>query len=923
MDELFAAPDADHSPAAYWFWHRLPTMAEIRHQIAQMEEGGIRSFQIQARLAYPIEGYLDPDYLSMCRAAVEEAAARSMTVGIYDEYNWQSGQAGGRTVRGAGHLRERHIFWSRSQPSRGGAVTTRIDGITSSAASLGRAGMAWQYDGGAMSWSDWEIVGVLGCPSEGVTSLDQIQDLTFTSRLVAAPSDGCSVETLVPDSDNDLTVVAFVAARCATSRVPNYILKETAQRFLEVGYEPFFRSFGDHFGKTVKYFFYDQPHATFYDWAQRQGDLSSSIPYASELGAHIESSTGHPFMYGLLALLQGVGDQTAALRMGFYEAYTDLVLRNYLGTLASWAQAHGVALSGHEVLGHVGSWHPSRAFGAWDLRVNFGLDYFAVDSFRGITGVDAQDCVPQLSTKMGDSVARSNGRNGCIVEQYIAGKTAGKGAYAGLWGLSLEDLRAQALRLEIQGARQFLYHGFYQTDGYDNDPSFFTNPRFDFPPGINFEPWWPVHRSFADEAARLSVFLDGAPPVCEVAVFYPRRTAWMDGPRHSYGDHVEFWSSYLASRGFGYHFVDERDLLRATFAGGAMRLGSRQYACMVLPSVTSLESVGTLAALAAFVDAGGLLVSSGATPEHLQNGPAGEGRRIWDEAIANAPTARLLREIPSAEVADQLLLPLMARRPYAKADGSPPVWQWAGREHSGWRLVLFNDTRQARDVMLDLPFEQAAVARWDATSGQQGPWLRAPGPGANAAAVHLEPMELCCLQLREASADEDVPDYTRLSRGPLPAAAAAGTWTGAGTGAGTQLSQGWALELPSGSGAPVPISVLTGWEQQGFPEFSGAGTYLHMVELATTDDDLVLELPVVNTAVEVRVNGVPVGRRAWSPYRFVIPSRVLRAGANEIALDVYSAAGNRYYANTPYQEELEPSGLGAAPILEPVGANRS
>jgi hypothetical protein len=117
MDELFAMPDADHSPAAYWFWHRLPTVNEIRDQVREMQEGGIHSFQIQARLAYPIEEYLGPGYLSMCKVAVEEAAARSMTVGIYDEYNWQSGQAGGRTVHGADHLRERHIFWSRSAPS--------------------------------------------------------------------------------------------------------------------------------------------------------------------------------------------------------------------------------------------------------------------------------------------------------------------------------------------------------------------------------------------------------------------------------------------------------------------------------------------------------------------------------------------------------------------------------------------------------------------------------------------------------------------------------------------------------------------------------------------------------------------------------------------------------------------------------------
>jgi hypothetical protein len=919
MDELFAMPDADHSPAAYWFWHRLPTVNEIRDQVREMQEGGIHSFQIQARLAYPIEEYLGPGYLSMCKVAVEEAAARSMTVGIYDEYNWQSGQAGGRTVHGADHLRERHIFWSRSAPSSAGTVTTTVDGIRSSAASLGEAGMRWQYDGGAMSWADWEVVAVIGYPATGLSSLDQAVDLTASSRVAISSAAGCVVETRLAEGAEDLVIVAFVGGRCATSRVPNYLLAETALRFIQVGYEPFFQSFGSHFGSTVKYFFFDQPHATFYDWAQRDGNLRSSIPYADELGGHIEASTGHSFACSLLALLDDVGDQTATLRLDFYQAYTDLVLGNYLGTLSRWAKAHDVALSGHEVLGHVGSWHPSRAFRAWDLRVNFGLDYFRVDSYRDITGVDAQDCVAQLSTKMGDSVARSNGRSGCIVEQYIAGRTAGTGAWAGLWGLSLEDLRAQALRLQILGARQFLYHGFYQTDGYDNDFSFFTNPRFDFPPGINFEPWWPFYRSFADEAARLSVFLDGVPPVCEVAVLYPLRTAWMEGSDHSYGSHVEFWSAYLASRGFGFHFIDERDLLRATFADGELHLADRSYACLVLPSVTSVGSLATISALAAFIDAGGLLVATGDTPEHLQRGAAGGARRAWAKDVAGAATAHVLADVASPEVADELLGSLRARRPYAVAEGEAPIWQWAGREEHGWRLVLFNDTRQAKEVILRFPFEDAAVARWDAVTGEQDQWRTArPGGDGHGAVVHVDAMELCCLKVRPARADAD-PGADDLGaedlgaclaapwRPPLPAS---DEWA--------QLSAGWLVELPAGSGRRVPIDVSSGWEQQGFPEFSGAGKYVGVFEPGSTDEDLLIDLPVVNTAVEVEVNGRPVGRRAWSPYRFVVPRGLLRPGTNEIALVVYSAAGNRYYSHTPYQDAPEPSGLGAPPTWQPV-----
>src|ERR1700744_3320728 len=127
MSELFAEPDADHSPAVYWFWHRLPTAHEINDQIHEMYAGDIKSFQIQARLAYPIEDYMDSAYLAACRLSVETAAQLGMTVGIYDEYNWQSGMAGGRTVHGADELRERHAFWAKADRSTPGVATTTID----------------------------------------------------------------------------------------------------------------------------------------------------------------------------------------------------------------------------------------------------------------------------------------------------------------------------------------------------------------------------------------------------------------------------------------------------------------------------------------------------------------------------------------------------------------------------------------------------------------------------------------------------------------------------------------------------------------------------------------------------------------------------------------------------------------------------
>ena len=903
-----ARPDADHSPAAYWFWHHLPTAEQIREQVGQMQDGGYQSFQIQARLAYPIGDYLDEGYLGACRIAVEEAARRGMTVGIYDDYNWQSGQAGGRTVQGADHLRERHLFWA-SGPVTNGVARLTVDQIHSSAADLGEAGLAWQYDGSLVEWTEWQVVAAVAYPADGVASLADISDVTEGATITAASESGCALDVEVPSGLPDLLVTAFVSARSSTSRVPNYLMVEAAHRFIEVGYEPFRQAFGEHFGTTVKYVFFDQPHASFHDWPQRHGNLRSSLPYTPELESAFAASTGRSFSDGLLALLQNVGPETASIRCDFYQCFSELVFTAFLETLRDWCLEHGIALSGHEVLGHVGSWHPTRAFSSWDLRVNFGLDSFGLDSYRGITGVDAQDCVPQLSAKMGDSVARSNGRSGCIVEQYM-GRGSGTGAsWAGHWGLTLEELRAQAIRLHIAGARQFLFHGFYQTDGWDDDFSLFTNPRFDFPPGINYEPWWAFHRSFADEIAQAVHIHRRRRAACDVAILYPLRTCWAEGPTHSYGDHMEFWSRSLAEAGFGYHFIDERDLLGAEIRNGQLVIDRRVYPALVLPSVSTLGTVETVSTIAALATAGGIVVSSGDQPAWLQHGDSDIVRVAWSEAVAQANGAiHLFSGLPDVGQAREILAPLLRRHPHATANevaAASQLWQWAGTDADGaWRLVIFNDSACPAVADISVPGSVSQHQDIDVAGGSVHAWLSS-GTDEPALSLSLKPMELAALRLRTW------PERTAATAS-APSSAAAEPDRGPATL--VSLTAGWTLTIPGHADMPVPVEVERGWEQQGFSSYSGVGHYACQFDLPG-DGTWQLRIPSVRTAVEVRLNGELIGRHAWAPYEFDLPERLLRPVGNTLEIAVYSAAANKYYKGSPFQDHPEPSGLIAPPVL--------
>ncbi|WP_436103162.1 carbohydrate-binding protein [Pararhizobium sp. LjRoot238] len=878
---LFRDPTHAFRPSAYWFWHSIPDAQTSRAQLTDFRDQGFGTILIQARIAFPRELYLSDAYLAAYRQAIEIAGELGLKAGIYDDYNWISGHAGGRTVDGRDDLRERHLFWSTAPETTG-----KISGIHPPFVnSMGREILRWHYEGGLARWCEWTIEAALLHPSGAMSDVHQAIDISARVRVADANALSCSFvfDGEVPAGQ---VITVFVSARSATSRHINYLLPEAAARFIEVGLEPYRRILGDLMPDPLGFVFYDQPAAGFYRWDQLAGNLGNSLLFAATLAPIAVEKAGAAFPYVLLSLLRDVGQETPRLRVQFYEVYSSLMNTSFFGTLRAWAVDCGIVLTGHEILPHISSWSLSGGFTSIDPRVAPATDFFGIDRFRHETAVDSNNFVAQLAPKLGDSVARSNGRSRCVVETY-ASATRTPVRAAGQWELTLETMRAQAIRLHCLGTRQFLWHGVYQTDGHDSDPTPFANPRFDYGPGINFEPWWAYHHLFAEESARISAFIEPATPHARVAILYPLHTAWAEGPRNSHATHIGAWCEHLLALGCDFMLVDEGDLSTASIDGRTIGLVGLAFDAVVMPSATVLNSTDTLHKLADFRAAGGMIWMSGNGVKSVCNGTFDGSDELGTVHLRDLPARSDIAELVAR-------LPLVG--PQIVAPAGQFLWRWVGRDADGWwRVVLFNDGMQSLECSITQG-DGFDCEVWSATDGADGP-IGAFGR----LAVGLEPQQAKCLRLREA--DGQALGDNEFSSLPV--------WDPSRA---MPLEDGWNF---AGSDSDfAPISVRAGWEAQGRPDFSGTGIYRHSLEIAS-NDEWMLELGEVHTAVTVRLNGREVGQRAWRPYRFLLGR--LPPGRYELELAVSNTAANRYYAGTSYQGEmLDKSGLTTPPRLIPL-----
>lgn len=967
--ELFANPPQDFRPAVYWFWSKEMNPEKFRSELEEMRNAGIYSFWIQPRLGYPMEDFMSPNYFKLYRQALDIALELGMYVGIYDDYNWITGHSGGRTVAENEEYRENHTFWVEV-PLKNGTLTeeAKISGVENLLTKGHKEALTWLYEGGVTHWDGWEVLGAYTYQRTDEIRESTVTNVTDKVQVTKATETECSLEATTELDPNATHFLALVTARCKTSRMIDYLNPEAIEAFIRVGYEPYYQELKDYW-EHIWAMFCDEPYSGLYAWDQMVGTLGTSLMYNPGLYTEFQEKMGYDIKNHLYALIWPTDQNSTKWRNDFYQVYAERVQRIFFAPLAKWSHDHNVLFVGHELMTQLnGHWAFTTTEG-FDVVANFGADHFGIGQYKDVSTTDSGSFDRNIAAKLASSVAHVYEKNGSMLEQYTPGfeTDAEVPAARGDWDVSAQTLKQQMDFYAVQGLSQFLWHGYFHSNDVVGDNKALYSQRFDFPPGINFEPWFKYFRQMGDSNARLAYFLSLGTHVAPVALLYPMRTYWSKGRTDLFSREGAFYNEYLSRLHFDFDLIDERNLLTADIQDGSLRIGAEDYKVLVLPAVATLQDATVVDAIEKFVRSGGSVIFSGRIPSETQT--AGKAADIRDrlaclvdeyERVIYFEEALATREDGIWVLLDTLE-GLAVRSVGIKEKGKEDLGSfYCLREDSdALYLAVVNDEERDKDVEIVLPGVHGIPELWDLSTGKVTPWLCFDQTSAGLKIFYnLAAIEANCFRIakgsqvglhitdisgkiRESSLTpeginlqvevaDSAPFELQVS-GLASSHSLAVEIKEQGTSLSYDLEQdndGVRIkvaprELPQGyacgrewqlileDGSTYQVTDTQGWEKQGLESFSGGATYKQTLEIPQelAQEQVRLVPTKVCHTMEVTVNGQECGVCPWAPYSVDV-SDAIRAGENELKVFVTNTAGNAMYHGTQYDvREKAESGL--------------
>ena len=963
-EEEFRAPVVDL--ASFWFWNGDMRPDEMERQLRAMKEAGINSVVFHPRSGIggefghgEMEYYLSETYFDRVKSALEICRRLGLKVILYDEYNWPSGQAGGRVMKGG-------MVGTRKVPPNPEYIAKHLAMVEVQVGAENHGERSWKVPSG-------KLIGVIAAQADK----DGLVRSTFRN-LTSEAKEG-NLKWRVPEGNWRLLffmqrdsppsegpgTTAEVSPCC-----PDLMNPAAIDKFISVTHGEYYRRFPEYFGSTITGAFTDEPG---FLNNRIDGVFANTVPWTEALPEFFERKKGYSLIDSLPLVWVGESEENAKVRNDFWDALSTLYMENYFGKIHDWCQAHHIESIGH-VLEDTLRFH----------RTFEGGDYFKTMRYMSRGGVDqiGQRRFGLINPKLASSAAQLFGVPHALSETF--------GAYG--WGLTLEQMKAVINWHATSGIDTEILHAFYYSvEGQRKQES---------PPDLFYHQLWrdQFHR-FVEDASRTLYLADRGRPVTDVAIFYPATAIMTEGGLMNFVPLAKmeeyFLSASVAIRGgqHDFNYVDElalagnQDLRVAVSVSAAgLNVNGHNYSVMVLPAVPSISGEAART-LEKFYQSGGKIIALGILPARATDGKSGlvhsflrsvfgtdeptpaqqivktnqaggratfiripnmvsddELAKLGGMALATAPSSIARgHDLDYTQSWVQMLLEAVSQSAHADVQISSlrPSIAFLHKRGGGkdWYLIS-NDSPEA--VADDFTFSSSGAASlWDPESGvvRGAPVFRVES-GRTTIPLKVLPYSALAVVFDNEKPAEGRPHLTRSDAEVLESEVAGKslkikvlteaqdpvsvTATLQGRSQTRSLSQPenlkprsiegqWLFRFLRLPGADTgAISRAAGSWTNDWPDFSGTGWYEKEIVVASewlgAGRKVYLDLGVVKNIASVRVNGKSAGTELWSPYRLEI-SELLKAGSNRLEIGVTNTLASRYGQGRPGLPGKPDSGL--------------
>jgi hypothetical protein len=356
-------------------------------------------------------------------------------------------------------------------------------------------------------------------------------------------------------------------------------------------------------------------------------DRPAAVPWVEDFLARFQALKGYDLRPLLFELFASESEEACYTRQDYYDVVTRLYTAAFYTQVLQWCQAHGIASSGHVlaeegILPHV-AYHGSLFAPIRQMDLP-GIDMLNSDPQDMLNG-DSFTAVKQVTSAAHLAGAKRLHSESSDWVQGNAGRHA-----------SLAERCGQGNLQYVLGINQITAYWGWGEIGEDE------------------------YTRYNDYMGRLASLLTGGAHACDVALFYPIRTAWAHfvpsdkpirwtRPLTEHPDWLErVDNSYpelmrgLLRQQVDYDVIDEEAIVTGQVRDGALCVADERYRAIILPPLHAIGSEAAQA-LAAFARAGGLLVSTGPLPELAESASkSGALRETFGALFGDGGPARMV-----------------------------------------------------------------------------------------------------------------------------------------------------------------------------------------------------------------------------------------------------------------------------------------